>query len=77
MKLYGLYCFYIQIAAIQGLRIRIERKEIDHDTLPTSVMEMYDDICSFFEPLKDDRPLDSLLRFTVDAIQNQRWNLYE
>jgi histidine ammonia-lyase len=65
------------LAAIQGLRIRIERKEIDHDTLPDSVMEMYDDICGFFEPLKDDRPLDSLLRFTVDAIQKQRWNLYE
>ena len=65
------------LAAIQGLRIRIERKEVDHDTLPASVMEMYDDICSFFDPLKDDRPLDSLLRFTVDAIQNQRWNLYE
>jgi len=65
------------LAAIQGLRIRIERKEVDHDTLPDSVMEMYDDICGFFEPLKDDRPLDSLLRFTVDAIQKQRWNLYE
>jgi len=65
------------LAAIQGLRIRIEREEIDHDTLPDSVMEMYDDICGFFEPLKDDRPLDSLLRFTVDAIQKQRWNLYE
>ena len=65
------------LAAIQGVRIRIESKELDHDTLPEPVMAMYDDICSFFEPLCDDRPLDKLLRFTIDAIQAQRWELYE
>jgi len=65
------------LAAIQGVRIRIENGELDHDTLPVQVMQMYDDVCSFFEPLVEDRPLDKLLRFTVDAIQTQRWSLYE
>ena len=65
------------LAAVQGVRIRIANNELDHDTLPAPVMEMYDDICQFFEPLLDDRPLDKLLRFTVDAIQTQRWSLYE
>jgi histidine ammonia-lyase len=65
------------LAAIQAIRIRINNNELDHDTLPHSVISMYDDICGFFEPLVEDRPLDSLLRFTVDAIQTQRWSLYE
>ena len=65
------------LAAVQALRIRITNGEIDHDTLPKSVITMYDDICSFFEPLVEDRPLDTLLRFTIDAIQTQRWSLYE
>lgn len=65
------------LAAVQGMRIRIRHKELDHDTLPKPVMEMYDDVCGFFEPLLDDRPLEKVLRFTVDAIQNQRWSLYE
>lgn len=65
------------LAAIQAIRIRISNCELDHDTLPHSVITMYDDICGFFEPLVEDRPLDTLLRFTVDAIQTQRWSLYE
>lgn len=65
------------LAAVQGVRIRIANNELEHDTLPAPVMAMYDDICQFFEPLLDDRPLDKLLRFTVDAIQTQRWSLYE
>ena len=65
------------LAAIQGVRIRIAHDELDHDTLPASVIEMYDDICSFFDPLLEDRPLDKLLRYTIDAIQTQRWNIYE
>ena len=64
------------LAAVQGVRIRIEQSELNHDTLPTPVMEMYDDICSFFEPLVEDRSMDKLLRQTVSAIQTQRWSLY-
>ena len=65
------------LAATQGVRIRIENGELDHDTLPVQVIQMYDDVCSFFEPLVEDRPLDKLLGFTINAIQTQRWSLYE
>ncbi len=64
------------LASVQGLRIRINTGEIDHDTLCPNVMKMYDDVCSFFEPLIEDRPFDNLLRHTVSAIQTQRWSLY-
>ena len=65
------------LATVQGLRIRIERKELDLASLPAAVQAMYNDICSFFEPLVEDRPMESLLRFTIDAIQTQRWALYQ
>ena len=65
------------LATVQGLRIRIERKELDLASLPVAVQAMYNDICSFFEPLVEDRPMESLLRFTIDAIQTQRWALYQ
>jgi len=65
------------LAAVQGIRIRLSTNDLSVETLPKNILAMYNDICSFFEPLVEDRPLDSLLRFTVDAIQNQRWSLYE
>lgn len=65
------------LAAVQGLRLRIENDEIAKDALTSGVVEMYDDITGFFDKLVDDRPLDNLLRFTVDAIQQKRWNIYE
>ena len=65
------------LAAVQGVRIRIENGELNHDTLPKELLAMYDDICDFFQPLTEDRALDTLLRFTVDAIQTKRWSLYD
>ncbi|GAA0817700.1 aromatic amino acid ammonia-lyase [Colwellia asteriadis] len=65
------------LAAVQGVRLRIINNELDHDSLSPCIKAMYDDIDSFFETLSEDRPLEPVLRFTVDAIQNQRWSLYE
>lgn len=65
------------LASIQAIRIRVAHGELDHLTLPKQVLAMYEDINSFFEPLVEDRPLESLLRFTVNAIQTKRWSLYE
>ncbi|WP_088332645.1 aromatic amino acid ammonia-lyase [Lacimicrobium sp. SS2-24] len=65
------------LAAIQGLRIRMVSGELDHDSLPESVRDMYDDIAGYFDNLTEDRPLEAVLRYTVDAIQQQRWSLYE
>jgi len=65
------------LAAVQALRIRIGNGELDHDTLSPNLMEMYDDVAENFETLVEDRPLESDLRYTIDAIQTQRWKLYE
>jgi len=65
------------LAAVQALRIRIGNGELEHDTLSPNLMEMYDDVAENFETLVEDRPLESDLRYTIDAIQTQRWKLYE
>jgi len=65
------------LAAVQGIRLRIQANELAHDSLSNDVMAMYDDITGFFDNLVEDRPLESVLRFTVDAIQQERWKLYE
>jgi len=65
------------LAAVQAVRIRIKSGELDHDTLSPNLMEMYDDVADNFETLVEDRPLESDLRYTIDAIQTQRWKLYE
>jgi len=38
---------------------------------------MYHDITGYFPNLDEDRPLERTLRDTVDAIQQQKWKLYE
>lgn len=65
------------LAAVQALRIRIKSGELDHDSLSSNLMEMYDDVAENFETLVEDRPLESDLRYTIDAIQTKRWKLYE
>ncbi len=65
------------LASIQGLYLRIRRGELEHDTLPENLMQMFDDVTGFFPPLIEDRPLEEVLRFTVKAIQSQRWVLYD
>ena len=65
------------LAAVQGVRLRIEADELNHDSLSPNLMAMYDDISENFATLVEDRPLEADLRYTIDAIQQQRWKLYE
>ncbi|WP_105254605.1 HAL/PAL/TAL family ammonia-lyase [Pseudoalteromonas sp. T1lg75] len=65
------------LAAVQGLRIRIARGEVDEQGLSTNIRTMYSDVCSYFDNLTEDRPLEQTLRTTVDYIVQQRWDLYE
>jgi len=65
------------LATVQALRIRIKQNELDYDTLSGGMKAMYDDISGYFENLTEDRPLEQVLRFTVHAIQQKRWSLYE
>lgn len=65
------------LASVQALRLRIAQNELDYSSLTADVQTMYNDICEYFEVLDEDRPLEGVLRFTVDAIQRKRWSLYE
>lgn len=65
------------LASIQALRIRKERGELDSDSLANGLIEMYNDITGYFPNLDEDRPLERTLRDTIDAIQQQKWKLYE
>ena len=65
------------LAAVQGLRIRIAREELNHDSLSDELRGMYDDVVSYFDDLVEDRPLESVLRETMSYIQSKRWSLYE
>ncbi|EWH05243.1 MULTISPECIES: HAL/PAL/TAL family ammonia-lyase [Pseudoalteromonas] len=64
------------LASIQGLRLRIAQGELEFTSLTADVQAMYQDISEFFPLLDEDRPLEAVLRFTVDAIQTKRWSLY-
>jgi len=64
------------LASIQGLRLRINSGELEFASLTSDVQSMYQDISEFFPLLDEDRPLEAVLRFTVDAIQTKRWSLY-
>lgn len=65
------------LAAVQGVRIRIDRAELCPDSLTACMREMIEDINLFFEPVEEDRPTDKLLRKTISYIQEKRWSLYE
>ncbi|WP_394173911.1 HAL/PAL/TAL family ammonia-lyase [Thalassotalea litorea] len=65
------------LAAVQGLRIRIQTGVIDYQSLSGELAAMYDDVTEFFDDLVEDRPLEGVLRQTVAYIQEQRWSLYE
>ncbi|WP_440876495.1 HAL/PAL/TAL family ammonia-lyase [Thalassotalea sp. PLHSN55] len=65
------------LAAVQGVRIRLTNNEISLNSLSPSLVTMYQDIADYFEDLSEDRPLEAVLRQTVNYIQTQRWSLYE
>ena len=65
------------LAAVQGLRIRINNGEIEEQGLSDNIASMYRDVCGYFDNLTEDRPLEQTLRTTVDHIVQQRWSLYE
>jgi len=65
------------LASVQAIRVRIINKEIDPAALTSDIMDMVDDVSTFFELLVEDRPTDNLLRETIGYIQDQRWALYD
>lgn len=62
------------LAGAQGLELR---RQLQGVTASPGVLEMWDDIRSFFPFLEEDRPLEETLRFVVGEIREERWSLYE
>jgi len=65
------------LASYQAVTLRISQGELNRETLATPIVTMLDDIGQFFELVTEDRPLESVLRQTVEYIQEKRWTLYE
>jgi len=65
------------LASVQAVRVRIITGELEESALTRDIMDMVNDVSSFFELLVEDRPTDNLLRETIGYIQGQRWALYD
>jgi histidine ammonia-lyase len=62
------------LAAVQALRLRLNKDEFTHDTLK-GVENTYNEVFSYFKFLEDDRPLDGDLRATVEKIENKAFSV--
>ena len=58
------------LAAVQALRIRLDRQEIPSQKME-GVQDSYQDVSSYFTPLEDDRPLERDLRTTLERIRSK------
>lgn len=58
------------LAAVQALRIRLERQEISTKKM-AGVQDSYQDVSSYFIPLEEDRPLERDLRTTLEKIRSK------
>jgi histidine ammonia-lyase len=60
------------LASVQAIHLRLLQNEIKQDTINNNkgFAAIYNAVLSFFEPVKNDRPLDKDLRKTVELIRN-------
>lgn len=66
----------VLLAAVQGVKLRIQQNELDEQTLTGEIASMLSDVQSFFPMLIEDRQLENELRSVVEMIQQKRWSLY-
>lgn len=64
------------LATCQGVELRIRQQELSADTLAPALASTIEQVRQISPFLNEDRALDSELRQTVAAIQNQSWTLY-
>lgn len=64
------------LATTQGVWLRVKQGELDRESLTADMKLMLDDVSTFFDIVIEDRPLESVLRETIEHIQHQRWALY-
>jgi len=63
------------LAMTQGINLRVSQGELCHSSLTPSVAKTLDQVKADFELLTEDRPLESVLRQTVDKIQHGLWEV--
>ncbi|WP_144212113.1 HAL/PAL/TAL family ammonia-lyase [Shewanella donghaensis] len=63
------------LAMTQGIHLRISQNELAHASLTSSLAKTVDQVSEDFELLTEDRPLESVLRKTVDKIQLGQWEV--
>lgn len=64
------------LASVQGVRLRLNRGDIQYSSLSAGVQQTLEQVEAVFPFLAEDRPLESTLRETVGLIQQQHWALY-
>lgn len=65
------------LAAVQGVRLRLNRGELLYENLSDGIRQTLDQVETVFPFLTEDRPLEGALRDVVAHIQNQHWKLYD
>ena len=63
------------LAMAQGINLRISQDELCPSSLTPSVAKTLEQVKADFELLTEDRPLESVLRQTVDKIQQGQWEV--
>ncbi|MGF1762197.1 HAL/PAL/TAL family ammonia-lyase [Aliivibrio kagoshimensis] len=64
------------LAATQALVLRKRNNELEHSHFSESLQTMLNDVLAEFEPVIEDRPLETDLRLFIEHIQQQKWTLY-
>ncbi|RLV60527.1 aromatic amino acid lyase [Parashewanella curva] len=63
------------LSMTQGIQLRIDAEELSFETLTPSLKKTLSQVQYVFEPLIEDRPLESVLRKVVDDIQLGAWEV--
>lgn len=64
------------LASVQAVRLRLNRGELDCDSLSDGIKQTLDQVEGVFPFLEEDRPLENTLRAVVALIQKRQWQLY-
>ena len=64
------------LAVTQGVALREHQGELDSDTLSEAILKMKQEVLGYFDVVDEDRPLESVLRKTIDLIRQRHWELY-
>lgn len=65
------------MASSQAVKIRIDRQELEHESLSGSIKNTLDEVFTIFKLVDEDRPLEAELRNFVSLIQAQHWTTYK